>query len=155
MLNIFFQNSRHSMKGLLNEYKSAVGRDAPVVINPQVSNVVKAVSAITAAFRLVQLDQCTGIKDASCLRDLNGDRLHEGILNNLRKLSFTTMASGQEPDEQPTHHHFTPEGRLVSTKRLVYIIDQDDGLQRVIINIYITVYVTRGRHFGAQDQVSW
>ena len=50
---------------------------------------------------------------------------------NLKKLSFTTMGSGQIHDDHPNHHFFTPEGRLVSTKRLVYIVDQDDGLQRV------------------------
>ena len=41
------------------------------------------------------------------------------------------MGSGQIHDDHPNHHFFTPEGHLVSTKRLVYIVDQDDGLQRV------------------------
>ena len=67
----------------------------------------------------------------SCLRDLHADKLHEAILANLKKLSFATMGSGQIHDDHPNHHFFTPEGHLVSTKRLVYIVDQDDGLQRV------------------------
>ena len=67
----------------------------------------------------------------SCLRDLHADKLHEAILSNLKKLSFATMGSGQIHDDHPNHHFFTPEGHLVSTKRLVYIVDQDDGLQRV------------------------
>ena len=41
---------------------------------------------------------------------------------NLKKLSFTTMGSGQLHDDQPNHHYFTPEGRLISTKRLIYVI---------------------------------
>ena len=119
------------MKSLLNEYKSTLGRDEPIVIDPHVANIVKAVSALTAAFRLVQLDRCKGQRDAACLRQLHADKLHEAILGNLKKLSFTTMGSGQIHDEHPNHHHFTPDGRLISTKRLVYIIDGQDGLQRV------------------------
>ena len=119
------------MKSILNEYKALIGRNQPIVVDPHVANIVKGVSALTAAFRLVQLDRCAGVPDASCLRQLHADRLHEAILGNLKKLSFTTMGSGQLHDNQPNHHYFTPEGRLVSTKRLIYIIDQEDGLQRV------------------------
>lgn len=79
----------------------------------------------------MQLDRCRGNADASCLRDLHADKLHEAILANLKKLSFATMGSGQIHDDHPNHHFFTPEGHLVSTKRLVYIVDQEDGLQRV------------------------
>lgn len=128
---LLFQDPRHSMRSLLNEYKSAVGNQADIIIDPHVANIVKGVSALTAAFRLVQLDRCSGVKEASCLRQLHADRLHEAILANLRKLSFTTMGSGQIHDDHPNHHHFTPDGRLVSTKRLVYIVDEEYGLQRV------------------------
>ena len=123
------------MRSLLNEYKSNVGHKEAVIIDPHVANIVKGVSALTAAFRLVQLGQCTGNQDASCLRQLRADKLHEAILGNLKKLSFTTMGSGQARDTSPNHHFFTPDGSLVSTQRLVYIIDRDDGLQRVRIII--------------------
>ena len=39
----------------------------------QVSFVVKAVSALTAAFRLVQLDHCSQSVLASCLRQVHPD----------------------------------------------------------------------------------
>ena len=68
------------MKSLLNEYKSLIGRNQPIVVDPHVANIVKGVSALTAAFRLVQLDRCIGVQDASCLRELHADRLHEAIL---------------------------------------------------------------------------
>ena len=39
------QDSRHSMKSILNEYKAIVGRgNDPVVIDPHVANIVKGVS---------------------------------------------------------------------------------------------------------------
>ena len=79
------------MKSLLNEYKSSLGIQEPIVIDPHVANIVKAVSALTAAFRLVQLDRCKGHRDAACLRELHADKLHEAILANLKKLSFQTM----------------------------------------------------------------
>lgn len=120
------------MKSILNEYKAIVKRNDPIIIDAHVANIVKGVSALTAAFRLVQLERCRGNREASCLRDLHADKLHEAILDNLKKLSFTTMAgSGQVHDDHPNHHYFSPEGRLVSTKRLVYIVDQHEGLQRV------------------------
>ena len=122
------------MKSILNEYKALVGRSGqnePLIIDPHVANIVKGVSALTASFRLVQLEKCRQNPEASCLRQLQSDKLHEEILGNLKKLSFTTMGSGQIHDNQPNHHYFTPEGRLISTKRLVYIVDTDDGLQRV------------------------
>ena len=54
----------------------------------QVSFVVKAVSALTAAFRLVQLDHCSQSVLASCLRQVHPD-LHEDILSNFSKLSLS------------------------------------------------------------------
>ena len=102
-MNVSFQNSRHSMKSLLNEYKANLGQNDPIVIDPHVANIVKAVSALTgksfilhfiillhqniliisAAFRLVQLDRCKGQKDAGCLRELHADKLHEAILGKI------------------------------------------------------------------------
>ena len=71
----------------------------------QVSFVVKAVSALTAAFRLVQLDSCGQVSqdvviiidpsiltlavqsvEVECLRSVSPD-LHNDILDNLHKLS--------------------------------------------------------------------
>ena len=51
------------------------------------------------------------------------------------------MGSGHIHDGHPNHHFFTPEGRLVSTKRLVYIVDQDEGMQRVMfINMTAPIF---------------
>ena len=95
----------------------------------QVSFVVKAVSALTAAFRLVQLDHCSQSVLASCLRQVHPD-LHEDILTNLRKLSFTSM--GTAPTEvKGTQHHFTRNGRLVANKQLVFQINQEVGMESV------------------------
>ena len=95
----------------------------------QVSFVVKAVSALTAAFRLVQLDHCSQSVLASCLRQVHSD-LHEDILTNLRKLSFTSM--GTSPTEvKGTQHHFTRNGRLVANKQLVFQINQAVGMESV------------------------
>ena len=102
----------------------------------QVSFVVKAVSALTAAFRLVQLDHCSQSVLASCLRQVHSD-LHEDILTNLRKLSFTSM--GTSPTEvKGTQHHFTRNGRLVANKQLVFQINQAVGMESVsIIAVWI------------------
>ena len=56
--------------------------------DPFVSFVVKAGTALTAAFRLVQLDRCAGSRrgdgavEAACLRTVGGEA-HEDILDNL------------------------------------------------------------------------
>ena len=95
----------------------------------QVSFVVKAVSALTAAFRLVQLDSCGQSVEAACLRRVAPD-LHDDILENLHKLSFTSMASGLT-EVDGTRHHFTKGGRLVANKQIVYTIVEDKGLEPV------------------------
>ena len=95
---------------------------------------VKAVSALTAAFRLVQLDHCSQSVLASCLRQVHSD-LHEDILTNLRKLSFTSM--GTSPTEvKGTQHHFTRNGRLVANKQLVFQINQAVGMESVSTYMY-------------------
>ena len=104
--------------------------------DPYVSFVVKAVSALTAAFRLVQLDHCTNSVKTSCLQSLHGD-IHEDILANLRKLSFSAMMPKQSPQSESanevdgTQHHFTRNGHLVANKQQVYLIDRDFGLEQV------------------------
>ena len=97
--------------------------------DPHVSFVVKAVSALTAAFRLVQLDNCGVGPGPECLRRVH-PRLHEDILSNMRKLSFRSM--GQPGLEQgATRHHFSRNGRLVANKQLVYKIREDMGIASV------------------------
>ena len=105
--------------------------------DPYVSFVVKAVSALTAAFRLVQLDHCTNNVQTSCLQKLHGD-IHEDILDNLRKLSFSSMMPKNKHHESEsanevdgTQHHFTRNGQLVADKQHVYLIDRDFGLEQV------------------------
>lgn len=97
--------------------------------DPHVSFVVKAVSALTAAFRLVQLDHCTQSLSAACLRQVHSG-LHEDILHNLKKLSFTSVP-GSPMEVEGTQHHFTRNGRLVANKQLVFQIDQLEGMAPV------------------------
>ncbi len=103
----------------------------------QVSFVVKAVSALTAAFRLVQLDHCVNNVEAACLREVD-DNLHEDISTNLRKLSFSSMmphgdgGPGRKAKEvEGTQHHFTRNGKLVANKQQIYLIDKSTGLEQV------------------------
>ncbi len=106
--------------------------------DPHVSFVVKAISALTAAFRLVQLEQCRGEDVIECLDRLYANGLHERILRNLRKLSFSSMMPPPRDRHRSPHgvdgqtqHHFNRNGRLVANKQLIYAIDRDDGLQPV------------------------
>ena len=106
--------------------------------DPQVSFVVKAVSALTAAFRLVQLQHCEGenARAFSCLRTIYPD-LHEGILANVRKLSFSSMMPEKDGEGNEntivgaTKHHFSHNGRLVANRQLLYVIDPNRGLDPV------------------------
>ena len=58
-------------------------------------------------------------------------KLHENVLDNLKKLSFTSSS----PEEikrngglrTETDFHFSHAGRLVAGKQLVYLIDMDIG----------------------------
>ena len=86
---------------------------------------VKAVSALTAAFRLVQLSSCDQRLDVPCLRRVS-PHLHHDILDNLHKLSFTSMS-----EMGGTRHHFSQAGRLVANKLIVYSILQDTGTKPV------------------------
>ena len=69
-----------------------------------------------------------------CLRSVSPD-LHNGILDNLHKLSFTSM-SGPSQEVPGTRHHFTEGGRLVASKQIVYRVDTA-GLDPVIIMILL------------------
>ena len=94
--------------------------------DPEVSFIVKAVSALTAAFRLVQLDHCNANVKASCLRTVHED-LHDDIQGNLRKLSFSNMMpshGGPGMSVDGTQHHFTRDGHLVANKQMLYLIDR-------------------------------
>ena len=62
-----------------------------------------------------------------------GPNLHNDILENLHKLSFTSMSGGLS-EVEGTRHHFTKGGRLVASKQIVYTIDQDTGLDPVKLN---------------------
>lgn len=100
--------------------------------DPYVSFVVKAVSALTAAFRLVQLDHCAqdvAVK-AACVRQVH-DHLHDEIMANLKKLSFSSMMPKGYAELDGTQHHFTSNGRLVANKQQVYLIDRNFGLDQV------------------------
>ena len=59
--------------------------------------------------------------EVGCLRSVAPD-LHNGILDNLHKLSFTSM-SGPSQEVPGTRHHFTEGGRLVASKQIVYRVD--------------------------------
>ena len=67
--------------------------------------------------------------EVGCLRSVAPD-LHNEILGNLHKLSFTSM-SGELHDVEGTRHHFTKGGRLVASKQIVYTIVQETGLEPV------------------------
>jgi hypothetical protein len=56
--------------------------------------------------------------------------LHEDILQNLKKLSFTSVP-GYPVEVEGTQHHFTRNGRLVANKQLVFQIDQNEGTSAV------------------------
>ncbi len=88
---------------------------------------------MTAAFRLAQLERCSETVEASCLRRVRGgDDLHDSILGNLRKLSFSPpMMKGGNKEVEGTQHHFTRNGRLVANKQQVYTVDRFAGLQQV------------------------
>eukprot|EP00094_Tigriopus_californicus_P007632 TCALIF_07349-PA protein Name:"Similar to Gprc5c G-protein coupled receptor family C group 5 member C (Mus musculus)" AED:0.11 eAED:0.12 QI:0/0.75/0.2/0.8/0.75/0.8/5/0/619 len=144
------QDPEHNMRELILEYKEEMfgcARNPNVISNhfltpcnqvpvkeielrfqqdPHVSFVVKAVSALTAAFRLVQLDLCGDEPTTACFKEINRD-LHSHILKNLRKLSFSSMLPYGKAQAK-TQHHFAGNGRLVANRQLLYIIDKNSGI---------------------------
>ena len=102
--------------------------------DPEVSFIVKAVSALTAAFRLVQLDHCSDDVRASCLRTVHDD-LHDNIQGSLRKLSFSSMMpskGGPSLELDGSQHHFTRNGKLVANKQVIYLIDRQQRDPEVV-----------------------
>ena len=76
--------------------------------------------------------------EVGCLRSVAPD-LHNGILDNLHKLSFTSM-SGPSQEVPGTRHHFTEGGRLVASKQIVYRVDTA-GLDPVIIMLLLILKI--------------
>jgi hypothetical protein len=94
------------------------------VFHFQVTFVVKAVSAFSAAVFLVQVEQCQGRNFSECSH-LSSINLHQEILSTLSQLSFTSQHTA--PFElQGTSIHVTHDGQLISNKYIIFHI-QDNG----------------------------
>ncbi|XP_069693056.1 metabotropic glutamate receptor 8-like [Periplaneta americana] len=90
-------------------------------VDPEVTFVVKAVSAFSAAVFLVQVEQCPGRNLSECTH-IN---LQKEMLSTLSQLSFTSQHKA--PFElQGTSIHVTHDGQLVSNKYVIYHI-RDTG----------------------------
>lgn len=89
--------------------------------------------------RLVQIENCNregsdGNND-SCLRDLHDD-LQKDILDNLKRLSFSSVKGLYPEDEvmpvEGTQHYLSrSDNKLRANKQLIYNIDTNDGLENV------------------------
>ncbi len=124
--------------------------------DPYVSFVVKAISALVASFRLVQLDRCRGSAGGplqGCLQRISEEDLHEDILGNLRKLSFSSMAADDSSSETKIgpDHRFSTEGRLVASKQQVYSIDADKGLKLVGLSSFQSPSLLRTFTFSSSS----
>jgi hypothetical protein len=90
----------------------------------QVTFVVKAVSAFSAAVFLVQVEQCQGHNFSECSH-LSRINLQQEILSTLSRLGFTSQHKA--PFElQGTSIHVTHDGQLISNKYIVFHI-RDNG----------------------------
>lgn len=110
--------------------------------DPYISFVVKAVSALTAAYRLAQLDRCsTSIaQEADCLT-VNPEDLHERVLDNLKKLSFSSMMKKKTSEvdgDDEERQHFSSSGRLVAGRQQIFVVDRDQGLKQVCLELVLT-----------------
>ncbi|KDR13974.1 Metabotropic glutamate receptor 5 [Zootermopsis nevadensis] len=93
-------------------------------VAPEVTFVVKAVSAFSAAVFLVQVEKCQGRNLSECLRTTNIN-LQQEILSVLSQLSFTSQHKA--PFElQGTSIHVTHDGQLISNKYVIFHI-RDTG----------------------------
>lgn len=93
-------------------------------VAPEVTFVVKAVSAFSAAVFLLQVEQCQGRNFSECSH-LSSINLHQEILSMLSQLSFTSQHTA--PFElQGTSIHVTHDGQLISNKYIIFHI-QDNG----------------------------
>ena len=90
----------------------------------QVTFVVKAVSAFSAAVFLMQAEQCQGRNLSECSR-ISNINLQQEILSTLSRLSFTSQQKA--PFElQGTSIHVTHDGQLISNKYVIFHI-RDTG----------------------------
>jgi hypothetical protein len=97
--------------------------------NFQVTFVVKAVSAFSAAVFLVQVEQCRrqNLSECSCLSNIN---LQQEILLTLSQLSFTSQHKA--PFElQGTSIHVTHDGQLISNKYVIFHIRENGDVSGV------------------------
>lgn len=93
-------------------------------IAPEVTFVVKAVSAFSAAVFLVQVEQCQGQNLSKCSH-ISNINLQQEILSTLSRLSFTSQQKA--PFElQGTSIHVTHDGQLISNKYVIFHI-RDTG----------------------------
>uniref|UniRef100_A0A0K2U1W9 G-protein coupled receptors family 3 profile domain-containing protein n=1 Tax=Lepeophtheirus salmonis TaxID=72036 RepID=A0A0K2U1W9_LEPSM len=94
--------------------------------DPRVSFVVKAVSAFSAAFKLTMINRCSNTfldaRDECVSSVLQKSDLHKDILDNLKKLSFTSKKSKDNDEE--TEHYFSSNGHLVANKQLIFAIHE-------------------------------
>ena len=90
----------------------------------QVTFVVKAVSAFSAAVFLMQAEQCPGRNLSECSQ-ISNINLQQEILSTLSRLSFTSQQKA--PFElQGTSIHVTHDGQLISNKYVIFHI-RDTG----------------------------
>jgi len=90
----------------------------------QVTFVVKAISAFSAAVFLMQAEQCQGRNLSECSR-ISNINLQQEILSTLSRLSFTSQQKA--PFElQGTSIHVTHDGQLISNKYVIFHI-RDTG----------------------------
>ena len=90
----------------------------------QVTFVVKAVSAFSAAVFLMQAEQCQGRNLSECSQ-ISNINLQQEILSTLSRLSFTSQQKA--PFElQGTSIHVTHDGQLISNKYVIFHI-RDTG----------------------------
>jgi hypothetical protein len=104
----------------------------------QVTFVVKAVSAFSAAVFLVQVEKCQGHNLSECLRtsDIN---LQQEILSMLSQLSFTSQHKA--PFElQGTSIHVTHDGQLISNKYIIFHIRDTGDVSGVSCNCMCSIY---------------
>jgi hypothetical protein len=98
----------------------------------QVTFVVKAVSAFSAAVFLVQVEQCQGGNLSECSR-ISNINLQQEIMSTLSQLSFTSQHKA--PFElQGTSIHFTHDGQLISNKYIIFYIRDTGDVSGVSCN---------------------
>jgi hypothetical protein len=98
----------------------------------QVTFVVKAISAFSAAVFLMQAEQCQGRNLSECSR-ISNINLQQEILSTLSRLSFTSQQKA--PFElQGTSIHVTHDGQLISNKYVIFHIRDTGDVSGVSAN---------------------